>query len=82
MKRSSISSLSITSQPTICRVALPLPIHLARHILGSAFAAITFNDGTRLMMSGDLGRFNTPMSDPSVVYSTDYLVMPKRLRLL
>jgi len=48
----------------------------AGHILGSAFAAITFEDGTRLMMSGDLGRYNTPIiCDPSVVDSTDYLVI-------
>ncbi len=48
----------------------------AGHILGSAFAAITFQDGTRLMMSGDLGRYNTPIiCDPSPVESTDYLVI-------
>lgn len=48
----------------------------AGHILGSAFAAITFEDGTRLMMSGDLGRYNTPIiCDPAIVEGTDYLVI-------
>lgn len=48
----------------------------AGHILGSAFAEITFQDGTRLLMSGDLGRYNTPIiCDPTKVESTDYLVI-------
>ncbi|MGP2407929.1 hypothetical protein ACTUM1_15420, partial [Listeria monocytogenes] len=32
----------------------------AGHILGSAFAEIYFANGERILMSGDLGRFNTP----------------------
>lgn len=48
----------------------------AGHILGSAFAAITFQDGTTLLMSGDLGRYNMPIiCDPSVVENADYLVI-------
>jgi len=48
----------------------------AGHILGSAFAEITFHDGTRLLMSGDLGRYGTPIiCDPTVIDSTDYLVI-------
>jgi metallo-beta-lactamase family protein len=48
----------------------------AGHILGSAFAYITFHDGTRLLMSGDLGRYDTPLiKDPTVVESADYLVI-------
>ena len=48
----------------------------AGHILGSAFAMITFQDGTQIMMSGDLGRYNTPIiCDPTVIESADYLVI-------
>ena len=48
----------------------------AGHILGSAFASITFQDGTNLLMSGDLGRYNMPIiCDPSVVETADYLVI-------
>jgi metallo-beta-lactamase family protein len=46
----------------------------AGHILGSAYAEITFENGNRLLMSGDLGRFNTPIIiDPTMVDSTEYL---------
>ena len=48
----------------------------AGHILGSAFAELTFDDGVKLLMSGDLGRYNTPIiRDPAVVESADYLVV-------
>lgn len=48
----------------------------AGHILGSAFVDIAFDDGVRLLMSGDLGRYNTPIiKDPTVVESADYLVV-------
>jgi len=48
----------------------------AGHILGSAFAEITFEDGTSLMMSGDLGRYNTPIiKDPTCIESADFLVI-------
>ncbi len=48
----------------------------AGHILGSAFADITFEDGTNLLMSGDLGRYNTPIiKDPTIVETADYLVI-------
>ena len=48
----------------------------AGHILGSAFAEITFRDGTSILMSGDLGRYNTPIiKDPTPVEYADYLVI-------
>lgn len=50
--------------------------HPAGHILGSAFAEIYFENGERILMSGDLGRFNTPIiRDPSVIESAEYLVI-------
>ncbi len=48
----------------------------AGHILGSAFADITFDDGVRLLMSGDLGRWNTPIiKDPTTIEQADYVVV-------
>jgi metallo-beta-lactamase family protein len=48
----------------------------AGHILGSAYAEITFPDGERILMGGDLGRFDTPIiKDPAYVDSTEFLVV-------
>ncbi|MBS1716172.1 MAG: MBL fold metallo-hydrolase [Armatimonadetes bacterium] len=48
----------------------------AGHILGSAFAQIYFENGEQILMSGDLGRFNTPIiKDPTVIDFTEYLVV-------
>ena len=48
----------------------------AGHILGSAFAEIYFENGERILMSGDLGRFDTPIiKDPTIVEYSEYLVM-------
>jgi metallo-beta-lactamase family protein len=48
----------------------------AGHILGSAYAEITLPDGQILLMSGDLGRFDTPViKDPEIVTECDYLVI-------
>lgn len=48
----------------------------AGHILGSAFAEIYFPNGERLLMSGDLGRYNTPiLIDPAVCDFAEYLVV-------
>jgi metallo-beta-lactamase family protein len=48
----------------------------AGHILGSAFAEVTFQDGTRILMGGDLGRYNTPIiRDPATIESADYVVV-------
>lgn len=48
----------------------------AGHILGSAFAEIYFENGERLLMSGDLGRFNTPIiKDPTMIENAEYLVI-------
>lgn len=48
----------------------------AGHILGSAFAEIYFESGERILMSGDLGRKNTPIiRDPEVVDFAEYLVL-------
>jgi metallo-beta-lactamase family protein len=48
----------------------------AGHILGSAFAEIYFENGERILMSGDLGRFNTPViKDPTTIEFAEYLVV-------
>lgn len=48
----------------------------AGHILGSAFAETYFANGERIMMSGDLGRYNTPIiKDPTSIEYADYLVV-------
>jgi metallo-beta-lactamase family protein len=48
----------------------------AGHILGSAFAEVYFPNGERIMMSGDLGRFDTPiLKDPWPVDFAEYLVV-------
>ncbi len=48
----------------------------AGHILGSAFAEIYFENGERILMSGDLGRFDTPIiKDPTYVEWAEYLVV-------
>ncbi|HEY3783296.1 MAG TPA: MBL fold metallo-hydrolase [Fimbriimonadaceae bacterium] len=48
----------------------------AGHILGSAFAEIYFENGEKIVMSGDLGRFNTPIiQDPTTIEYGEYLVV-------
>ncbi len=48
----------------------------AGHILGSAYAEIYFENGERILMSGDLGRYNTPIiKDPTEVSFSEYLVL-------
>ncbi|MFI5384658.1 MAG: MBL fold metallo-hydrolase RNA specificity domain-containing protein [Fimbriimonadales bacterium] len=48
----------------------------AGHILGSAFAEIYFQSGERILMSGDLGRFNTPIiKDPTMIDYAEFLVV-------
>lgn len=48
----------------------------AGHILGSAFAEIYFQNGERILMSGDLGRYNTPIiKDPTTIEFAEYLVV-------
>ncbi len=48
----------------------------AGHILGSAYAEIALPNGEILLMSGDLGRYDTPIiKDPEVVDYCDYLVI-------
>ena len=48
----------------------------AGHILGSAFAEIYFEGGERILMSGDLGRYNTPIiKDPTTIEYAEYLVV-------
>lgn len=50
--------------------------HHAGHILGSSFVEITFPNGNRLLMGGDLGRYNTPIiRDPAVIDGAEYLVV-------
>ncbi|MBX7132312.1 MAG: MBL fold metallo-hydrolase [Fimbriimonadaceae bacterium] len=48
----------------------------AGHILGSAFVEMYFPNGERILMSGDLGRYNTPIiTDPTKVDFSEYLVI-------
>lgn len=48
----------------------------AGHIMGSAFADITLDNGERVLMSGDLGRYDMPIiKDPTPVEQADYLVI-------
>jgi metallo-beta-lactamase family protein len=48
----------------------------AGHILGSAFAEIFFEDGQRILMSGDIGRWDRPiLKDPTAVDFAEYLVL-------
>lgn len=48
----------------------------AGHILGSAYAEIYFDNGERILMSGDLGRFDTPIiKDPTTIEFAEYLVL-------
>lgn len=48
----------------------------AGHILGSGFAEIYFENGERILMSGDLGRYNTPIiKDPTTIEFAEYLVI-------
>lgn len=48
----------------------------AGHILGSAFAEIYFPEGDRILMSGDLGRFDTPIiKDPTTCDFAEYLMI-------
>jgi len=47
----------------------------AGHILGSAFIAITSDSGKKIVFSGDLGNFATPMvKDTESMPDTDYVV--------
>lgn len=48
----------------------------AGHIMGSAFAEIYFEEGDRILMSGDLGRYNTPIiKDPEPCDFAEYLMI-------
>jgi metallo-beta-lactamase family protein len=48
----------------------------AGHILGSAFAEIYFENGERILMGGDLGRYDTPiLKDPHTCTHAEYLVI-------
>lgn len=48
----------------------------AGHILGSAFVELYFENGERILLSGDLGRYNQPIIvDPVEVGYAEYLVV-------
>ncbi len=48
----------------------------AGHIVGSAFAEVYFENGERILMGGDLGRYNTPIiTDPTPIEFAEYLVI-------
>ncbi len=48
----------------------------AGHILGSAFVEMYFDNGERILLSGDLGRYNTPIiKDPTPIDFAEYLMI-------
>lgn len=48
----------------------------AGHILGSAFAEVYFENGERILMGGDLGRYDVPIiTDPTTVENAEYVVL-------
>jgi metallo-beta-lactamase family protein len=48
----------------------------AGHILGASHIEVTFADGTIVVFSGDVGRYDRPiLRDPSEVYAADYIVL-------
>ncbi len=48
----------------------------AGHILGSAFAEVYFANGERILMGGDLGRWDRPIiKDPTMMEYAEYLVV-------
>lgn len=48
----------------------------AGHILGSAFIEFYFANGERILMGGDLGRYDTPIiKDPTAMDFAEYLVI-------
>lgn len=48
----------------------------AGHILGAAFVELYFPDGERILMGGDLGRYDAPIiKDPTPVDFAEYLVI-------
>lgn len=48
----------------------------AGHILGSAMIEFFLPDGRKVLFSGDMGRFNTPIiRDPEIIDSADILLM-------
>ncbi len=49
---------------------------LAGHILGAAHAEVYFPNGERILMSGDVGRYNVPiLKDPTSIDFAEYLVV-------
>lgn len=48
----------------------------AGHILGSGFVELYFENGERILMGGDLGRYDTPiLKDPHTCTHAEYLVI-------
>ncbi len=48
----------------------------AGHILGSGFVELYFENGERILMGGDLGRYDTPiLKDPYTCTNAEYLVI-------
>lgn len=48
----------------------------AGHILGSAFVELYFENGERILMGGDLGRYDAPIiDDPTTIDFAEYLVV-------
>ncbi|MFG2026889.1 MBL fold metallo-hydrolase RNA specificity domain-containing protein [Streptomyces sp. NPDC048825] len=65
-----------TCTPTDIAAGTRLTLHPAGHILGSAWARLTFEDGHTLAVSGDLGRPGHPLLRPPEPFSgADVLLM-------
>lgn len=48
----------------------------AGHILGSGFVEFYFDSGEKFLLSGDLGRYNTPIiKDPTAIDHADFLMI-------
>ncbi|MBC9715775.1 MBL fold metallo-hydrolase [Streptomyces sp. TRM66268-LWL] len=58
-----------TDTPADIATATRLTLHSAGHILGSAWAHLTLEDGHTLAVSGDLGRPGHPLLRPPVPFS-------------
>lgn len=61
---------------TVLPGKMEFEFQMAGHILGSAFAHIYFEDGTNVLMGGDLGPYDAPLiNDPTPIPYADYLVL-------
>ena len=56
--------------------ALSFTLHRAGHIIGASFVRVAHNNGTSILFSGDIGRFEDPIMKPPVNMSgANYVVV-------